>query len=120
LTKCCQPTQAGILRCPLGGATDPGYWSMNVATAGKARNSLSSAMPAINTTKPIGSSRSRLNHRDRPRRTRGAIPDTAGTDPAHVATSMASSSRVSSGRPGGAAGADGTGQRVRPPPADHR
>jgi hypothetical protein len=104
LTKCCQPTQAGIPRCRLGGATDPGYWSMNVATAGKARNSLASAMPAINTTKPIGSSHSRLNHRDRPRRTRGAIPDTAGTDPTHVATSMASSPRVSSGRPCSAAG----------------
>jgi hypothetical protein len=115
LKKCCQPTQTGIPRCPLGSATVPGYWSMNVATAGRARSSLASAMPTINPTKPIGSSHSRLNHRDRPRRTRGAIPDTAGTDPAHVATSMASSPWVSCGRPCGAAGGRSDGSACPTP-----
>jgi len=39
----------------------------------------------------IGSSHSRLNQRLRPIRTRAAIPFTCGTEPAHVAVSIASS-----------------------------
>ena len=49
------------------------------------RRPLATATKTINSRKPIGSSQSRLNHRLRPTRTRGAIPLTCGTDPAQVA-----------------------------------
>ena len=46
----------------------------------------------------MGSSQSRLNHRLRPTRTRGAMPLTWGTEPAQVEVSMTSSPWVNSDR----------------------
>jgi len=71
---------------------------MNRCTDGMPRRPFAAATATIRTTKPIGSSQSRLNHRLRPIRTRGAMPVAAGTEPAQVWGSTTSSPRVSCDR----------------------
>ena len=82
---------------------------MNSATAGTPRSPLATATAVISSTKPIGSSHSRLNHLLFPMRTRGATPYCAGADPAQepstrVFASVESSSRKLTGVPGPVAG----------------
>ena len=71
---------------------------MKRSTDGMLRRPFAAATATIKTTKPIGSSQSRLNHRLRPMRTRGAMPCAWGIDPAHVVGSTTSSPVVSCDR----------------------
>ena len=73
----------------------PGYRAMNRWITGSPRRPLATATAIRSSTRPMGSSHSRLNHLLRPTRTRGAIPFTCGTEPAHVAVLIWSSPGVS-------------------------
>lgn len=99
LKKCCTPTQIGS---PTGGSgfagATPGFLTMNPSTAGTVREPFAATTATTSSTRPIGRSHSRLNHRERPTRTRGAMPRASGTDPAQVAGSITSSPAVSSPR----------------------
>jgi hypothetical protein len=76
LKKCCTPTQIGNAAVcgPADDATVPGWTAMNRCTDPVLRSPLAAATAAISSTNPIGSSHNRLNHRERPTRTRGAMP----------------------------------------------
>ena len=64
---------------------------MNRSTDGTLRRPFAAATATIRRTNPIGNNQSRLNHRSRPTRTRGAMPCTWGIEPAHVVGSTTSS-----------------------------
>ena len=65
--------QRGSVWAP-GEAMVPGCSAMNRWTEPVLRRPLAVATATIRSTNPIGSNHSRLNHRDRPTRTRGAMP----------------------------------------------
>src|SRR5688572_29296354 len=94
LKKCCTPTQPGMPGFASASADMmvPGYRAMNCSTAGIVRRACPTATAQIRTTKPIGSSQRRLNHRFRPIRKCGAVPNASGN---HFATSTTSSPTVS-------------------------
>ena len=100
LKKCSHRAQAGkpVVASEREDSTVPGYRSMNCCTDDSPRRPLATAIATISAKKPIGSSHNRLNHRLRPTRTRGAMPVTCGTEPAHVAGSTTSSPAVSCDR----------------------
>ncbi len=97
LKKCCQRAQPGkpVVASGCDDARVPGYRLMNCCTEGSPRKPLATATATMSSPKPIGSNQSRLNHRLWPRRTRGAMPFTWGTEPAQVAGSITSSPGVS-------------------------
>ena len=96
LRKCCQPTQAGMPSWSLGGGMVPGYRSTNACTEGSSRSALAAATPTTRKARPSGTSQSRLNHRDRPTRTMGAVPHWFGSEPDHVFGSTMFSAPVAS------------------------
>ena len=82
LKKCCQRTHAGKPGGRRAATTDrAGYRAMNRCTDGIMRRPFATATATIRSTKPIGSSHSRLNHLLRPTRTRGAMPAPAAPSP---------------------------------------
>jgi hypothetical protein len=97
LKKCCHRSQAGNPVAALARAeySVPGYRAMNRWITGSPRRPLAIATATRSSTRPMGSSHSRLNHLRRPTRIRGAMPFTCGTEPAHVAVLIWSSPGVS-------------------------
>jgi hypothetical protein len=93
LKKCCTPTQIGnaAVRGAVDEATVPGCSAMNRWTDPTLRKPFAVAIATISSANPMGSSHSRLNHRERPMRTRGEMPWATGTEPAHVLGSTMSS-----------------------------
>ena len=65
---------------------------------GVLRSPFATATAAIRITNPSGNSQSKLSHRVRPTRTRGAMPCAWGTEPAQVVGSTTSSPVVSCDR----------------------
>jgi hypothetical protein len=93
---------------------------MNRCSAGMSRNPCAAAIAMSNSTKPTGNSQTRLNHRPRPTRTRGATPSAAGSEPAHVSGSTIASpldkrARYSAGD--AASPTDSRGSRDMAPPS---
>src|SRR6185312_6599039 len=98
LRKCWARSQTGIGVANVVAKPVPGCACTNASTDGMPRRYWAAATPNRSNAQAIGRSQTRFNHRFAPIRRRGAMPNAAGTEPAHVLGSMTSSPLVSCSR----------------------